>query len=68
MKIQVSMALNRVEVWVEDVKGVKFTRGVCMQKSRVNNQTEEQTCTSQLLIVTDFFPEYDYVSKTQQVQ
>jgi hypothetical protein len=64
------MALNRVNVWVEDVKGVKFTCAECMQESPVNNRTEEKAWwppdISQLLIVADFFPEYDYVNKTQQ--
>jgi hypothetical protein len=66
------MALNRVDVWVEDVKGAKFTCAESMQESPVNNHAEEQAWrpldTSQLLIVADFFPEYDYVNKTQQAQ
>jgi len=66
------MASNRVDVWIEDVKGAKFTCAECMQKSPVNNYTEGQAWrppdTSQLLIVADFFLEYDYVIKTQQAQ
>jgi hypothetical protein len=41
-----------------------------MQEPPVNNHTEEQVWwpddTSQLLIVADFFPEYDYADKTPQ--
>ena len=66
------MALNRVDLWVEDVKGAQFTCAECMQGSPVNNQTEEQAWrspdTAQLLIVSDFFKEYDYVNKIQQAQ
>ena len=66
------MALNRVDVWVEDVKGANFTCAEYMQESPVNNHTEEQAWwphgISQLLIVADFFSEYDYVNKTQQAQ
>lgn len=66
------MASNRVDVWVEDVKGAKFSCAECMQESPVNNHTGEQAWwphdASQLLIVSYFFSEYDYVNKTQQAQ
>ncbi len=41
-KVQVDMDLNRVDVWVEEVKGAKFPCAVCKQESPVNNHTEEQ--------------------------
>lgn len=66
------MALNRVNVWVEEAKGAKFTCAECMQESPADNHTGEQAWrprdTSRLLIVVEFFPEYDYVNKTQQAQ
>jgi hypothetical protein len=43
-----------------------------MQESPVNNHAEEQAWrpldTSLVLIGANFFPEYDYVNKTQQAQ
>jgi hypothetical protein len=58
-------------VWGEEVKGSKFTCAEYMQESPVNNHTEQawrHLDNRQLLIISDFFPEYDYVNKTQQAQ
>lgn len=41
-KVQVDMALNRVDVWVEGVQGARFPCAVCKQQSPVNDHTEEQ--------------------------
>ena len=66
------MSLYSVDAWGEEVKGAKFICAECMQESPANNHTGEQAWrppeTSQLLIIVDFFPEYGYVNKTQQIQ
>jgi transposase len=41
-KVHVDMALNRVDVWVEEVQGAKFPCAVCKQESPVNDHTDEQ--------------------------
>jgi transposase len=41
-RVQVDMALNRVDVWVEEAPGTKFLCAVCKQEAAVYDHTEEQ--------------------------
>jgi transposase len=57
-RVQVDMALNRVDVWVEEVAGTKFLCAACKQEAPVHDHTEEQewrhldTCQLQTFIHT----------------
>jgi len=57
-KVQVNMALNRVDVWVEEVAGTKFLCASCKQEAPVYDHTEEQewrhldTCQLQTFVHT----------------
>ena len=41
-KVQVDMASQRVDVWVEEGQGTKFLCAVCKQEAGVYDHTEEQ--------------------------
>jgi transposase len=41
-KVQVDMALNRVDVWVQEAEGARFFCAVCRQEAPVHDHTEEQ--------------------------
>ena len=42
IKVQVDMALSRIDVWVEEAPGTKFPCAVCKQETSVYDHTEEQ--------------------------
>jgi transposase len=42
VKVQVDMALNRVDVWIEEAQGTRFLCAVCRQEAPVYDHTEEQ--------------------------
>ena len=41
-KVQVDIALSRIDVWVEEAPGTKFSCAVCKQETSVYDHTEEQ--------------------------